>query len=259
MTEDRSDRPRVSQPTGPPTNGFSGTVGSLPLVDLLQVEALNRYSGLLGVTAGEHSGRVYFAEGEIVHAEAAGHTGEAAMCAMVGWPKGRFELAPQTSTPHRTIHKSFNHLMLDCHRLLDESRRVPVARATPRPSAPAPLPLPPPRPTAPEARAGLLERVKALKGVVRLVHTGKDGRPSDDSPEAGDLAARGLYVSLTHATLLSDAFGLGTLVTATVSGDESFIVTHSNGNHLMVAVAPGQSVASLEVQVRQILTRPGVR
>lgn len=222
MTEDRSGRPRVSQPAAPRaahTNGFSGTVGSLPLVDLLQVEALNRYSGLLGVTAGEHSGRVYFDEGEIVHAEAAGHTGEAAMCTMVGWPKGRFELAAHTAAPQRTIHKSFNHLMLDCHRLLDESRRVPVAREPPRPSAPPPLPPPQaPRPSAPEARAGLLERVKALKGVARLVHTGKDGRPSDDSPEAGDLAARGLYVSLT-----------------------------------------GQAVASLEVQVRQILTRPGGR
>lgn len=259
MSEDR----RVTQSAAlraAPTSGFSGTVGSLPLVDLLQVEALNRFSGLLGVTAGEHSGQVYFSEGEIVHAEAAGHLGEAAMCAMVGWPKGRFELAPQTAAPQRTIHKSFNHLMLDCHRLLDESRRVPPARATLRPSAPPPQPPPPaPRPSAPEARAGLLDRVRALKGVARLVHTGRDGRASDDSPEAAALAARGLYASLTHATLLSETFGLGPLVTAMVSGEEPFIVTHSNGNHLTVSVTPGQPVASVELQVRQLLTPPGVR
>ncbi|MFZ5445232.1 MAG: DUF4388 domain-containing protein, partial [Myxococcota bacterium] len=114
-------------------------------MDLLQVESANRFSGLVRVSSGALVGEIFFAAGEIVHA-AAGHViGEEAMCVMVSWPEGTFHLDHQAETAARSIHKTFNHLMLDCHRQLDETRRATPPPA--RPAASAPRPLPPPLPS----------------------------------------------------------------------------------------------------------------
>ncbi len=106
-------------PAATPT-GFQGAVGSLPLVDLLQVWSLNGFSGLVTVTSLGVAGRIYFVDGAIVHAEADGHVGEAAVTTIIGWPQGTFELYPNTATLSRTIEKSVSHLLLDAHRVLDE-------------------------------------------------------------------------------------------------------------------------------------------
>ena len=50
--------------------GFQGAIGSLPLVDLLQVWGLNRTSGLVTITFGGSTGRLYLIDGEVVPAEA---------------------------------------------------------------------------------------------------------------------------------------------------------------------------------------------
>jgi hypothetical protein len=91
---------------GPATSsGFRGGTAGLPLVDLLQVWSMNRFSGLVKVKHGERTGQIYFVEGEIVHAEADALTGEPAFREIVAWPESAFEQFPNTSTLHRTIQK----------------------------------------------------------------------------------------------------------------------------------------------------------
>ena len=239
----------MSQRSANTPSGFQGSIGSLPLVDLLQVWAMNRLSGLVTVTFDGRSGHLYFFEGEIVHAEADGQTGEPAVRVILGWPEGTFELAPNTTTLKHSIQKSLSHLLLDAHRELDEARR----------ETPAPIARPPAAAPAKETpRPSVLEQLRAIPGVTQLVRFGKDGRPVGDAGTQADaLAAKGLYLAMMHAACVAAAFGLHDLAIATLQGArESFVVVHSRGSYLCAAVTPGVPVDSVVAQLRTLLARP---
>jgi hypothetical protein len=237
--------------------GFQGSIGNLPLVDLLQVWSLNQFSGLVSVASRGRTGRLYFVQGEIVHAEAGEESGEPAVRALLGWPDGSFEPVPNTTTLKRTIAKRLSHLLLDAHRTLDEQRREAPAGAVPPPAAP-------PAPGgAPRERQGptVLDQIRALPGVTAAVRFGADGRPLGPAgAEVEELAARGLYLALNHAAAVAQAFGLGELSLAAHQGAAgSMVLVHSRGNYLAVGVADGAPVEPVAAQVRTLLTRPGPR
>jgi hypothetical protein len=240
----------MTMPPGPASSraGFQGSVGSLPLVDLLQVWGLNRTSGLVTVTFDGRTGRLYLVDGEVVHADAEGRVGEAAVRTILGWPEGTFELAPNTTTLERTIQKSLNHLLLDSHRELDEARRAALA--------------PPPRSAqlAP-AKAGVLDQIRGISGVVRLVRFGPDGRPADGhGPEGEGLAAKALYLSMIHAGAVAAAFGLHDLKLASLDSPRgALILVQGGGTYLCVALAPGTATEPVVAQLRALLTRPAAR
>ncbi|HSM93947.1 MAG TPA: DUF4388 domain-containing protein [Anaeromyxobacteraceae bacterium] len=230
-------------------SGFHGTVGSLPLVDLLQVWSMNRFSGLVTVVQESRSGQVYFVEGEVVHAEADTLTGEAAFREIVGWPDGSFKLFPNTTTLHRTIEKRIAHLLLDAHRVIDEGKRDPSA----------------PRSPAPAAREGgkgnVFDQIRGIPGVTQVVRFGADGRPAGaGGPDAERLAAVGLYLAMTHAGAVASAFGLRDLSMATLHSErEQFVLVHSAGTYLCVGVEPDAAADQVAAQVRALLTRPAGR
>lgn len=228
-------------------SGFHGEIGSLPLVDLLQVWSMNRFAGMVTVSSQDRAGQLYFVDGEILHAEAGAWSGERAVQEIIGWPEGAFELFPNTTTLQRTIEKSFSHLLLDVHHALDERRRSSPPPL--RPAAPAPAREPP--------RPSVLDQIRALEGVTQVVRFGKDGRASgQDGPGAEQLAAKGLYLAVTHAAAVAKAFGLGELGIAALQGErESFVVVHRAGNHLCVALAPGTPVEPVLGPLRALVIR----
>lgn len=246
----------VNHSERPAAAGFHGATGNVPLTDLLQLWSMNRFSGLVAVTYGSRAGHLYFVEGEIVHAEAGEISGEQAVGVILSWPGGAFEPIPNTTTLKRTIDKRLSHLLLDAHRVIDERRREP------EPASPPPALTPPPIGPAGERPAGgVVERVRAVPGVTRVVRFGRDGRPlRDEGPEVETLAAKGLYLAINHAGAIGAFFGLRDLSMATVQGErEAFLVVHSNGNYLAAAVDPAQPVEPVAAQVRGLLTRPAAR
>jgi hypothetical protein len=240
----------MSQSVG---GSFQGSIG-LPLVDLLQAWSLNHFSGMVSVTSLGRAGHIHFANGEVVHAEAEGLVGEPAVRVIMGWREGAFEPFPNTTTLKRTIQKRLDHLLLDVHRELDERRR-PLETPAPDgriPAAPPPLP---PRP------ASVLDQIRALEGVTRLVRFGGDGRPpAGEGAEAEALAAKALYLALNHAGAVAQAFGLRELVVAAVESQrEPFVVVHSHGAYLGVGIAEGVAAEPIAARIRALLIRPGAR
>jgi uncharacterized protein DUF4388 len=237
--------------------GFHGATGNVPLVDLLQVWSMNRFSGLVVVDHGGRAGHLYFVEGEIVHAEAGDASGEQAVGLILAWPGGAFEPIPNTTTLKRTISKRLSHLLLDAHRVIDERRREPEPAMTPPPA----LTPPPLHPAGERAGPTALDRVRTVPGVTRLVRFGRDGRPPQGEGAAGEaLAAKGLYLAINHAGAIGAAFGLRDLVLASVQGDrESFLIVHGGGNYLAVAVGPGVAMEPVAAEVRSLLTRQAAR
>ncbi len=239
---------------GGPASGIRGASGGLPLVDVLQVWSMNRFSGLVNVTADGETGHVYFVDGEVVHAEAEGAEGEEALQFVLGWQNSAFEPFPNTTTLKRTIQKRLSHLLLDAHRVLDERRRNPSAPPRTRATSAAPAAREP-------TGVGPMDQVRAIGGVTRLVRFGADGRPlGEGGQEEEALAARGLYLAMMHAGAAAAAFGLRELSWATLQGDpESLVVVHSQGNYLCVAVSPGVAVDQVATQVVGLLSRPAGR
>ncbi len=235
----------------PSASGFHGAIGSLPLVDLLQVWSLNRFSGLVVVRFRERVGHLYFVDGELVHAEAEQETGEQAVGVILGWPEGAFEPFPNTTTMKRTIDKRLSHLLLDAHRVIDERRRTPGPPPAPPPAAEARGP----------AEPTVLDRIRAIRGVTRLVRFGRDGQPGPgEGPGGEELAARALYLALNHAGAIGATFGLRDLAVASLEGAAgSFLVVHAGPSYLAVAVEPGVAVEPVVAQVRCLLTRPAAR
>jgi len=118
----------LDRPTQTP-EGFRG-VQSKSLVDLIQLECLSRSSSLLNITRGGLQGGIWIQNGEIVDAATASMTGEEAFKEILSWKSGNFEILPADPTRARTIHNSYQGLLLDSAQALDESK-APATGAEP--------------------------------------------------------------------------------------------------------------------------------
>ena len=245
--------PRVPAIMGEPVqgaSGFQGSVTSLALVDVIQLQAGNRFSGILSIASAGRTGRLFFDQGDVVHAESGGLAGEPAVHQVLGWPGGTFHLHPGVMALARTITKQVSHLLLDALQAIDEGRHA-------GPPAPAPvLEFASPAVTA-WARLDAFKVVAEVPGVACVARFGRDGAPvGDGHPRSESLAARAQHLAAVCAGAVGQAFGLGELGSASLrAGDESLLLFQVQGNSLCVAVEPGTRNEALEAQVRAALAR----
>lgn len=120
---------------------LTGSLGQLPLTDLLQILSANQKSGMLTLRSRGREGTMWLRGGRVVDATTEdGRSGEEAVYAIALWEEGSFEaeLGP-VEVPER-IAKSTTHLLLEAMRRKDEAAR----RGEPPPHAA--LEDPPPAP-----------------------------------------------------------------------------------------------------------------
>lgn len=101
--------------------GIKGDLQYMNLADLVQMVCLDRRSAML--TLRHHAagrGVIFFAKGQIVHAEAGDLVGEEAVYHLLSWPEGTFEMSEQVEAPTQTIHAPWNRLLMEGLRLIDE-------------------------------------------------------------------------------------------------------------------------------------------
>jgi hypothetical protein len=91
---------------------------------MLQVCHLTRLTGTLTVKDGGRRMAVRFRDGEIIGAEGEGHSGEAAIFALLAWEEGTFKFAPGDPGGGTPLGAGFSQLLLEGCRRLDEERRV---------------------------------------------------------------------------------------------------------------------------------------
>ncbi|MDU9047943.1 MAG: chemotaxis protein CheB [Candidatus Electrothrix sp. Rat3] len=103
----------------PVGSGFVGEIEGLGLVDLVQFACLAGDDRKLSVLSEDNRGVLYFADNEIIHAEFGELTGEEAFYRIMSWPSGTFSML-FASTNVRTIDSSWNFLLLEAARRIDE-------------------------------------------------------------------------------------------------------------------------------------------
>ncbi len=201
--------------------GFSGTIRQVGLQEVIQMECLGRHSSVLEVRNLKTHGMIYIESGAIVHATTGAITGEKALQRLLGLSGGQFKLQAFTPPPERTMHGSWEFLLMEAARVRDEetdttlrtraaslaaSKTPPAAevklpgdlfkRAT-EPAKPAVEPVkPPPEPIKPPAEpakpsadsepGGHLQHALGDDVVVVATYDSKDGKwnPADGPPPA---------------------------------------------------------------------------
>jgi len=216
------------------------------LTDVLQVNARNRFSGCVRIQNGENSGIVFFRDGDIVHAEQGGRSGEEAVVDILQWQQGRFSVEQNVVTARRTISKSCEHLLLDAHRKLDERQ---AGRGEPAPPV-----------SVAEAKkqpASATDTVRAIPGVAEVVLVTREGqRHGDEGYASEQVAGQTVYLAMLCAEF-GGLFQAGEIRSATVEGaDRHMLLYASKSQYLLgVFVWPDADIGAMDAAIRSALSK----
>ena len=226
--------------------GFQGSIAGLGLADVIQLNGINSFSGCITVQHGDSAGRIFFREGRIIHAEQGGRSGAEAFYDIMEWRSGRFSLEPNVSTTSHSIEMSAQHLLMEAHRVIDE-RRAGLAAAPPPTRDARP-------PAAKSNAAAVLERVRAVPGVVYPVVMGRDGACVDDTTFEGEaLAGKAAFLALV-GNQLGVVFRAGQLRSAAVHGTSRHMLLLAGKNHYLTILVEGSAeVGAVEAEIRKLL------
>lgn len=120
----------VDQALKVPT-GFQGALSFSGLPDLIQLQMIARASQVLELEHNGELGRVWFVEGNVVHAECGRMIGAEAFFRLLGWPAGTFRVQPAPhKSPEPSIHASTMELLMEGIRLMDEAARFPSSEVS---------------------------------------------------------------------------------------------------------------------------------
>jgi len=94
--------------------GFSGAVDSAQLRDLVQLYCSTRSSSSLFISDANKQGKIYFNNGDVVHAECGTLLGERAFYNILNWTNGTFEINHNDRARNRTISRDWRSLLHQC-------------------------------------------------------------------------------------------------------------------------------------------------
>lgn len=100
-----------------------GDLKDLNIATLVQLNCLEKNTARLTINTPKGQASIYFAKGEIVHAMFSGEAGEEALYRILSLKEGEFRVTPVTDLPERTIFTSWQSLLLEGMRVMDEAEK----------------------------------------------------------------------------------------------------------------------------------------
>ncbi len=107
----------------PGSAGFAVRLEGASLVELIQMECMRGMRRIIRVTSQGRVGYLFFDQGQVMHATAAGRIGESAAMWLLSWKNGTFETADQPWPLRTTIHCNWQKLVLTAAQREDEASR----------------------------------------------------------------------------------------------------------------------------------------
>ncbi len=217
------------------------TAAGLELLDVIQLKGVSRFSGCIQVQGDGFIGLLFFRDGQIIHAEAGNLVGEEAFYEVAQRPGTTFTLQPNVTTTSHTIHRSWQFLLMESQRLVDEARRK------------NPSPPPPPVPPAQEKKVDLVDRIRNVAGVVWASLESKTGVPQSAGPNADPMEEKTAHLGAL-ARVVGDRLRVGEVVGATVQGtDRNLLLMATKAYHLLILVQGGAHAGATEAEIRKLL------
>lgn len=100
-----------------------GDVKEISVATLLQLNCVEKNTAQLTVSTPKGPAMVFLDKGEIVHAVYGGMRGEEALYRILSLSQGEFRVAEVAERPQRTITASYQGLLLEGMRVLDEAKK----------------------------------------------------------------------------------------------------------------------------------------
>jgi len=100
---------------------FAVSLTCLSVLDIIQLKCLASATLVLQVVSPHGIGRIYFEDGEIIHAESPETQGEAAVEQILRWKGGRIKEMHAPQPPPRTINTGWQGLLLNAAQRIDET------------------------------------------------------------------------------------------------------------------------------------------
>lgn len=101
-----------------------GNLKDLKLTNIVQLNCMEKNQALFTVEHQKKVGKIYFAEGNIVHAEYAGHEGDEAVYKILQIKEGPFKVENNVPPPKRTINTPWSNVLMEGLRLIDEAKEA---------------------------------------------------------------------------------------------------------------------------------------
>lgn len=116
----------LPESSSPDADSFQASLSSLSTVDIIQLKCLGRATQVLAFTSSDGTqGKIHFNRGEIVHAQSSTQNGMNAFIEIVGWKGGKVIESPEPITSSPTIQDSWQNLLMEAVRLIDEAAANP--------------------------------------------------------------------------------------------------------------------------------------
>jgi len=103
---------------------FAVSLTCLSALDIIQLKCLASASLVLQVVSAHGFGRIFFENGQIIHAESPEYTGEAAFEQILRWKGGRIKELPAAYDPPHTINCGWQSLLLNVAHRIDEAAPI---------------------------------------------------------------------------------------------------------------------------------------
>lgn len=213
-------------------------IAGLELVDVIQLKGVSRFSGCISVHGEGFTGLLFFKDGQVVHAETGHLVGEEAFYEIAQRPDTTFALQTAVTDSH-TIHRSWQFLLMESQRLMDEARRRDGGGHAAAP---------------PDRRVDLVERVRQIGGVLWATLEARSGELQASGPGADPMASKASHLG-ELARVVGERLRVGEVVGATVQGAErNLLLLATKVFHLLIAVQAGPQAAATEAEIRKVLT-----
>jgi hypothetical protein len=215
------------------------TAAGLELLDVIQLKGVSRFSGCISVQGESFNGLLFFRDGQIIHAEAGSLAGEEAFYEIAQRPGAGFTLQPNVTTTSHSIHRSWQFLLMESQRLVDEARRKNPAGA---PAAPVQ-----------EKKVDLVDRIRNVPGVVWASLESKTGVPQSAGSSADLMEEKTAHLGAL-ARVVGERLKVGEVVGATVQGaDRNLLLMATKAYHLLILVQGGAHAGATEAEIRKLL------
>jgi prepilin-type processing-associated H-X9-DG protein len=236
-----------------------GNLRTMSLASIFQINCNELNQARLRIRHDGEEGNIYFADGNVVHADLGSKIGEEAIYELLSWEDGEFELEMDIPASERTITTGWSGLLLEGMRrldeqsagldMLDELEETGAAGGT----------------THEKGVTGnmikeLANALKQIDSVTGVVITARDGIVLADELETGDPQTQGAVAVFVGnaAGMVGEALALGSFDWGTVSvGQDTMLVIEQPDYHVGLLLGDRASPAMVAANAESVITANG--
>ena len=236
-----------------------GNLRTMSLASIFQINCTELNQARLRIRHDGKEGNIYFADGNVVHADLGPKVGEEAVYELLSWEDGEFELGMDIPASERTITTGWSGLLLEGMRrldeqsagldVLDELEETEAASDTMHEKG-----------VTGDMIKELASALKQLDNVTGVVITARDGIVLADDLEIGDPQTQGAIAVFVGnaASMVGESLALGPFDWGAVNvGQETMLVIEQPDYHVGLLLSERASPAMVAANAESVIAANG--